>query len=182
MIKQEKLFEFHIFDKLLKKSMSSITAAEAHGILIAYICMENKAIIDFEKTILNILDLKQNKKIVVNFINQICIYNSAQIKEINGIVSLMLPNKDENLTLKIKCLQLWLKGFISGLGLFGIDKQKYGIPAVYEILNDFLMITHMQHVDNTENQDDESYYIDLVEYIKVSVEIIYFEVSKFKKM
>jgi len=178
MIKKENIFEFNIFDKLLKKSLSDIGASEAHGIIVASICLsKNEEIL---KTIIyEFLGVQQNKKIIFNFIKQLRNYNSIQLKSIDNMISLMIPNREEALCFKINNLKLWVKGFISGIGLFGLTKHQCNIPIIYEIINDFSMITR---TDGLNNKKEEIYYIDLLEYVKISVEIIYFEIKKFKKI
>lgn len=177
MMNKKLLFEFYIFDKLLKKSMSTINAAEAHGILLAFICINNKEKYDLQEVMLNTLDIQQNTKIISNFINLLYQYSLEQIKTPEKLLIIMLPNKEETLSIKIKYLKLWIKGFISGLGLMGLNKKDYNISIIYEILNDFSMITYL---NDAIKEDEEFYYLDLIEYVKISVEIIYFEIYKLK--
>lgn len=177
MKKREKIFEFYVFDILLKKSMSSINAAEAHGIILAFLCMKNIDHKYIEYFVSNILDIKQNKKIVFHFVQKILYYNLNQIKDFNKMLSVMVPNKKESTLVKMKYLKFWLQGFISGLGLFGLNLKKYNIPILYEILNDFSLITYFE---SSGSEYEEYYYISLMEYVKVSVEIIYFEIYKTK--
>jgi len=175
MVKKE-IFGFDVFDKLLKKSMSEIKTSEIHGIIVASICV-NKSQYDLGLFCSEFLGIKQNKKIVLNFINHLYYYNKSQIQNLNNIIFLMIPSEKEKLTIKIKHLKTWIKGFISGLGLFGLTNQQCSIPIIYEIINDFSMITR---AEDFERQKDQIYYINLLEYVKISVEIIYFEIQKFK--
>ena len=178
MVSKKTIFEFYVFNKLLKKSMSTINASEVHGITTALICMQQGETKNLEFILSDLTGVKQNKKIIFNFLKQLHLYNYNQIKEINTIISLLIPNGSENLYTKIKYLKLWLKGFISGLGLFGMDKNTYNIPIIYEIVNDFSMITYADHV---KQERDEIYYVNLLEYVKISIEIIYFEIYKTKQ-
>ena len=179
MIDKEKIFDFYIFDKILRKSMSTINASEAHGILISFLCINYNKRFDIKNMMLRLLDIQQNKKIIGNFIEQLYNHNLIQIKEIDKILVLMIPNKDEKLSYKITCLTMWLKGFISGLGIIGVNKKEYDIPLLYDIVNDFSVITY---ANNTAKENEESHYINLMEYIKISVELIYFEVYKNKNI
>jgi uncharacterized protein YgfB (UPF0149 family) len=106
--------------------MSTINAAEAHGILLAFICMNNKEKYDLQEIMLNTLDIQQNKRIISNFINLLYEYSSEQIKKHNKLLIVMLPNNQEPLSLKIKYLKLWIKGFISG-GLMMGSNTKFQI-------------------------------------------------------
>lgn len=177
MISKKLLFEFYIFEKLLKKSMSVLNASEIHGIMIASICIKKNRENNIGNIVLDLLDIKQNKKIVLSFINHLYISNIYQITQVDKMLHLMIPDKKEDLFVKIKYLKSWIKGFISGLGLFGLNEKKYKIPIIYEIINDLSTITYAQ---NEKKNNNEIYYINLIEYIKVSVEIIYFEILKFK--
>ena len=70
MIKEEKIFRFYIFDKLLKKSMSELNASETHGMIIASICVNNSEAM-LEDFILNFLGVQQNQKIITSFIKKL---------------------------------------------------------------------------------------------------------------
>jgi len=104
MLNKKVLFEFYIFDKLLKKSMSVLNASEAHGIIVAHICMNDIKLNKLENIIIDILNIQQNKKTVFNFIKQLYIFNFNQIKKIDEFISLIIP-KEESLYLKIKRLK-----------------------------------------------------------------------------
>jgi len=177
MIKEEKIFRFYIFDKLLKKSMSELNASETHGMIIASICVNNSEAM-LEDFILNFLGVQQNQKIITSFIKKLREYNNYQLKSLNSMLFLMIPDQEDDLFVNMKHLQLWLKGFISGLGLFGLTEKQCSIPVIYEIINDFSMIIRIKSLND---QKDEIYYFDLLEYVKISVEIIYFEIRKFEK-
>ena len=113
----------------------------------------------------------------MKFINELYKYNLNQIKDTNNAVSIILP--EDALSVKVKLLKIWLQGFISGLGLTGFDWDYKQQKVVKEILHDFLMITYTS--DNVKKEDGV-YYTNIIEYVKTSVEIVYFEIyDSYKK-
>lgn len=171
MTKKQNLFKYDVLDRLLKKSHAIINASELHGILVALICVSDNNISKCQKIILNVLSLKKNHAVVMRFINELYKYNLDQIKDTNNSVSIIVP--EDLLTIKVKLLKVWLQGFISGLGLIGYDWDYKRQKVIKEILHDFLMITYTN--DNVK-KEDEVYYTNILEYVKTSVEIIYFEI------
>jgi uncharacterized protein YgfB (UPF0149 family) len=162
----------------LKKSLSIIDASETQGILLGFICINQNQPSKLERIMLDVLSVKQNQHVIINYINKLYAYNLEQLKNINKLLVLMIPNKEESLPIKLKYLRSWLKGFISGIGMVGLNKKNHNVNIIYEIINDFSMITY---VNEKTSKEDEVYYLDLVEYVKISVEIIYFEIYNLGK-
>ena len=95
--------------------------------------------------------------------------------------TLLLPDDGEPLRQRTAALADWCHGFMHGLALAGgadqgamADMLDEAIPA--EILDDFSEITKAG-ADETEGEDSEQAYVELVEYVRVSTQLIYDETT-----
>ena len=88
---------------------------------------------------------------------------------------LLLPDDEKKFYMRIDCLAMWCQGFLSGLGLMEIDYTK-GSLEVQEAIVDLLDMSRLQYDDEvTGQEDEEKAYMELVEYTKVAVLLIYSE-------
>lgn len=78
----------------------------------------------------------------------------------------LLPPDEIELPQRAKALARWASGFLAGLGLGGLDKERQLPKDVREALHDLDAITQVE-MDAAGGEEDESAYVELVEYVKV---------------
>jgi uncharacterized protein YgfB (UPF0149 family) len=95
--------------------------------------------------------------------------------------NLLLPDDDEPLKLRATSLADWCHGFMHGLATAGgadegpqASALDAAVPA--EILDDFSEITRAD-VDEEGGEESERAYAELVEYMRVSVQLVYDETA-----
>ncbi len=96
-------------------------------------------------------------------------YELAQraITDENYGLRLLLPEDECTLPQRIQSLSLWVQGFLYGVGSMGVDHEdKDGV--IHETLEDLRQIA--QADDEVEQvEENEVYYVQLVEYVRVLV-------------
>lgn len=93
----------------------------------------------------------------------------------------LLPDDGEELGKRVAALSQWCHGFVSGLGLAGYDFTVEGTSGeIAEIVGDLTEISRatldayeLAHADHAESSLNE-----LVEYVRVSVQIVYEELGE----
>jgi yecA family protein len=85
-----------------------------------------------------------------------------------GLV-LLLPEDDTPLSLRSQALGEWCQGFLYGLALGGVRED--GVPKgdVGEIMHDFYEISNTRFEHELTDEDEESAYAEIVEYVRMSV-------------
>jgi hypothetical protein len=85
-----------------------------------------------------------------------------------GLV-LLLPEDDAPLSLRSQALGEWCQGFLYGLGLGGVREDRARMGDVSEIMHDFYEISNTRFEHELNDEDEESAYAEIVEYVRMSV-------------
>lgn len=94
-----------------------------------------------------------------------------------GLV-LLLPADNAPLEQRAEALGLWCQGFIHGLGVSSDpDDQKSVLKdeLTREIITDFSQISRAAFADDETEAEGEAAYIELVEFVRVSVQLLFEE-------
>lgn len=98
------------------------------------------------------------------------------INDANYDFHLMLPDDEEDLETRVAALTQWCNGFLYGLGIGGIKNLSALPESVSEITHDLLEISKTSTATDG-SEEDESAFTELVEYIRVGVQLIYEELQ-----
>ena len=93
---------------------------------------------------------------------------------------MLLPDDAEPLEWRAECLAHWCQGFMHGLGSAGDpERQRQSLePAlIAEIIGDFSEITRAAYGGSETEAEAEAAYIEVVEYVRVSVQLVFEELS-----
>lgn len=89
----------------------------------------------------------------------------------------VLPDDDESLADRTDALAEWCQAFLFGLAAGGIKDFSTLPEQVEEISRDLVEFSHALHGDTDENEQDEFAYVELVEYIRVGVQLVFEELN-----
>jgi uncharacterized protein YgfB (UPF0149 family) len=99
-------------------------------------------------------------------------------------LTLLLPCDDESLDARAASLGLWCQGFMHGLGAGsgqGADSPLLAAGVTREIIADFSEITRAAFTDDETETEAEAAYMELVEFVRVSVQLAYEELYRVRK-
>jgi hypothetical protein len=99
-------------------------------------------------------------------------------------LTLLLPSDDELLDARAVSLGLWCQGFMHGLGAGsepGTDSPLLAAGITREIIADFSEITRAAFTADETEAEAEAAYIELVEFVRVSVQLTYEELHRVRK-
>ena len=83
--------------------------------------------------------------------------------------SLLLPDDSAALPVRTRALSDWCGGFLYGLALGGIREDADLPETVREVMRDFYEISHAGFVTDAPDEGDETAYVEIVEYVRISV-------------
>jgi len=90
---------------------------------------------------------------------------------------LLLPEDEASLDTRTVALAQWCQGFLYGLGGSAIQDTN-GLPGeVGEIVRDLSEITRVGVDDGQSVESNESAYAELVEFVRVGVQLVFEELS-----
>jgi yecA family protein len=105
--------------------------------------------------------------------------HSETVRRINDLsyeFHLMLPDDEEGLETRVAALAQWCQGFLYGMGIGGMEDFSKLPAPVAEIARDLIEISRASAVTDG-SEEDETAFAELVEYIRVGVQVIYEELQ-----
>lgn len=100
--------------------------------------------------------------------------NLAGLNAPTRALRLLLPPDQLSLRQRIDALAGWCQGFLHGLGASGLEGGSQLSPEVAEALRDFAQIAQAR-LDEAEADENEIYYTELVEYVRLAALTLYVE-------
>ena len=170
-------------EALRKSASDTISIAEYHGNICSYLCCSIDSFDDLlpsEKS-----DDQSSVSIqVLEFRNALLDLIEETSNALNSSdlpFLLLLPNDNESLEKRTTTLSMWCQGFIDGLGLIVSENSSYigesSMSLLTEIIEDFSQISTL-HIQSKENDEEEELaFIELLEYVRVSTELIFEEIK-----
>jgi len=168
-------------DSLLRAGTDAL-APEVHGSLCGLLCaqgnLDTKRWLDplFDGTEKGNLLVSECKKLLLQLYQDTLVaLNSDELTFV-----CMLPGEEELLQERAEALGLWCQGFLYGLALGGVQSVEKLPEQVREILLDFSEITKVGHQDLGESDEDEDAFMEVSEFVRISVLLVYDELQPSK--
>lgn len=170
-------------ERMLKAAGTAFEAAEAHGAFCGRACLAGAAAIrDWQQELMaesdddNVLAQECKRALETLAADTLLKLEVGDLR-----FALLLPGDEESLQLRTAALADWCHGFMQGLVAAGGADQgapadALDFPEASEILDDFNEITKAgASID--EGEESEWAFVELVEYVRVSVQLIYDETA-----
>lgn len=160
------------FERLLSESRALTEPAEAHGTLVGALCAG--AAYGLDDWLGEILPEGATPAARLR-----AYYRSTRdaLAGTNMEFVLLVPGDDRPLAERTEALALWCNGFVYGLGQGGTGDPAQLPGDAGEIVRDFAEIVRAG-VDEAEGaEDNEAALAELVEYVRVGVQVIYEELA-----
>ncbi len=161
----------------LHEANSQLSASECHGLIAAALTTQNTAMIS--KYFTEDTELLKDDGEFAELISQLVQSSAAGYRDEDFNFQLLLPDDDTPLQDRSRALAEWCGGYVMGMLESGI-KDFDALPGdAAEAINDLVEISQLDtSVDNGGSEND---LMHLEEYVKVSVQIIYAELTKIRE-
>ncbi len=96
---------------------------------------------------------------------------------------LLLPGEEENISVRAESIGFWCEGFLHGLVSARHDdalKKRLAAEPLSDLIKDMLEITRASFDEDEDEESSESSYTELVEYVRVAVQLAYEELAEFR--
>ena len=167
--------KFEDVAEALKIMQALTTASEAHGLLCALFSFGAEVKFTAWSDSLMTKSIEEGDVVAASALKtmkKLYDYTKAQFDEKSLSFDLFIPGDDELLRYRAEALTYWIRGFLSGVGLFGLDYENSKDKEVKEAVNDLMKISYMDYKNLTDDEDSENDFIELLEYTKVAVLLI----------
>jgi uncharacterized protein YgfB (UPF0149 family) len=162
-------------EQLLSAQRSLTDAAEAHGTLAGSLC----AVADyaFQDWLREILPEGRADAAAADVLYGLFTATAAALEQTDMEFEPLLPSDAQPLEARAAALALWCQGFLYGVGSGSIPDAS-GLPGdVGEIVRDLTEITRAGVDEEQGEESNESAYAELVEFVRVGVQLLFEELA-----
>lgn len=155
-------------------------AAEAHGTLCGLTCIADDDLPDawIQNTLADAGAAADDDNAHAH--EQLEALHQATLGVLHGTqfeFELLLPGDEIPLGLRADALGRWCQGFLYGLAVRGLKTFDDLPEELREVLEDLSQITEAQFADGEGEEEGEKAYANLVEYVRVGVQLVYDELN-----
>lgn len=168
MSRASSLDEFQELASALKKAGSDFHASQVHGLICGLICTTPKK---FDNQIWKKRILGKKNKVAENLLHQLLETTYHELTEFSLEFSLLLPDDETDINDRTEALGLWCQGFLTGFGQVE-NREKNDVG---DAIHDLIEIANVSYGQIPGNEEDEHAYIELAEYIRLAVLMIFQE-------
>jgi uncharacterized protein YgfB (UPF0149 family) len=155
--------------EILERAGANISPAELQGFLCGHLCSGNRDHNSWLRHATVLLDIGELKPELKNFLISLFDKDEACIKESDFEFELLLPDDDEELSIRVLCVGQWCQGFLTSFGLGCDDERARALSEEAQgTLSDFVAISQISG-DVDEDNVAEGAYTEITEYIRMAV-------------
>ena len=110
-------------------------------------------------------------------------YTHRQLADRQSEFEPLLPDDSDSTMVRADAIARWCEGFLHGLVSGSPDerlKERLASEPMSDIIKDMLQITRATVDEDLDDETNESAYIELVEYLRVAVQLTYEELAEFR--
>jgi uncharacterized protein YgfB (UPF0149 family) len=182
----EHLVDFASIDRLFHQLGIDLDPAECHGSLCGLLCASGtiSGSVWINQVLAGHLDLTETEKppsqgqvedadhrVLLNLYKE----TVGCLDDPEYRFSLLLPEDGEPLALRVEALARWCQGFLMGLGIGGLRDQSMLPDDSLEAIRDFVEISRLSRGEVSADNEDESAFAEIVEYVRMAVLMVYEE-------
>ena len=172
-------------DAALKRCGANWDAGQAHGLLCSRLAiLGSDAGIGWLDQVLEGSDpsdaLRRECELLLDALYA---YTHRQLAERQSEFEPLLPDDSDSTIVRAEAVARWCEGFLHGLVSGSPDdilKERLSSEPLNDIIKDMLQITRATVDDDADDEINESAYVELVEYLRVAVQLIYEELAEFR--
>lgn len=175
--------DYDELNEAFKRLEIATEAAECHGMLCALICADMQP---KQHWLAEILPAGRESgdllvKELLAMLEAVYAATRQQFDDAEFGVRLLLPDDNEDLSVRLQALAQWCEGFYLGLGIAGINDLDKLPEDSREIVQDMIDIAQVEVDAGDTGEEDEAAFAEVAEYLRVGVLLVHEELSKPKQ-
>jgi uncharacterized protein len=167
--------DYSHIQQLLAQERALADAAEAHGTLAGCLCAASGY--RFEDWLREILPEGRAAPESAATLQELYAATAGALQHPDMEFELLLPEDAQPIDARTAALAQWCQGFLYGLGAGAIHDASELPGDVGEVVRDFAEITRAGVDVQQGEESNESAYADLVEFVRVGVQLLFEELS-----
>jgi uncharacterized protein YgfB (UPF0149 family) len=163
------------FERVLREARAVPEPAEAHGTLAGALCSSRDyGLIEWLHEILPD-DSPEGEALQSSVLQSVYHTMVRTLAGNDADFTPLLPDDDAPLAERADALSLWCQGFLYGLGSGPASDPSKVSTEAGEIIRDFTEITHVGVDAGDENEENETAFAEVVEFVRVGVQMLFVE-------
>lgn len=164
--------------RVLADERSMTDAAEAHGTLAGALCTTSSY--RFEDWLQEILPEGRAQVISTGALRGLYFLTTETLAGAEMSFEPLLPEEAQPLDERAAALSQWCVGFLYGLGSGSIQDLSKLPGEVGEVIRDFDELTRVGVGVGESEEENESAYVELVEFVRVGVQLVFEELESLR--
>jgi uncharacterized protein YgfB (UPF0149 family) len=160
---------FQKVEKEMSDNGLKLHPSEVHGLITGAICAQLGSSSSWDELLLEEGLSEQMAEVMKTLYAQ----TDQQLRAFLFDFALLLPDDHSMLLVRAEALTLWCQGFMTGLHDIYEDLSSAEPSDVTEALHDLVEIAKMNFEEVIPSEEDESAYVELLEYVRMAVTLIY---------
>jgi len=169
-MKQQALPTYTKLDQALAKTSLKLHPSQVHGLICGILSGNPRCSSAWEELIGG--GHKGSAKIH-KLLQGIYEVSAKQLDDFLFEFQLLLPPDSEDLPNRAEALTLWCQGYLTGLKMVEVPIVDREPSEMTEAINDIIEVAKMNYENVAANEEDEVAYVELVEYVRMAVILIY---------
>lgn len=159
---------YHQVQDVICSEPSSISAAEAHGVLTGMLCVCGD--LKLAQWLAALFDSRESGVAEADMptLSQLCEQTRRALRQNDYAFELLLPDEETELRLRAAALGEWCQGFLYGVGLQGAPGEWTQDTA--EVLSDLAEISRLD--SDVEGEADEAAFTEINEFVRIAVQMV----------
>lgn len=166
---EQSLPTFAELQEALNDTTLKLHPSQVHGIICGILCGNPHNIATWEELVTGSKEPGKSHEFLT------ALYN-VTAKELNDFLldfQLLVPDDEEELPSRAEALTLWSQGFLTGLKFAHVKLINREPSEATEAINDIIEIAKMNYEYVVASEEDEAAYVELIEYVRMAVILIY---------
>lgn len=170
-MKQISLPKYSELSHALSKTTLKLHPSQVHGLICGILCGNPNSKAAWEELVTGDHDKESGK--THELLQALYDTSAKQLNEFLFEFQLILPSDSKELPARAEALTLWCQGVLTGLKLAEVPIVDRKPGEITEAINDLIEIAKMNYEDVISSEEDEAAYVELVEYVRMAVIMIY---------
>lgn len=155
--------------EVLNKTTLKLHPSQVHGLICGILCGNPNSTAAWKELVTGKKESHKTHEVLQGLYD----ISAKQLDEFLFEFQLVVPADSQELPARAEALTLWCQGCLTGLKLAQVQIVDRNPGEMTEAINDLIEIAKMNYEDVVASEEDEVAYMELVEYVRTAVILIY---------
>lgn len=160
---------FAELNQALSQTSLKLHPSQVHGLIAGILCGNPNSTAAWEELVTGSEQTGAMHDLLQSLYNA----SAKQLADFLFEFEIVLPPDSDDLQPRAEALTLWCQGFLTGLKVSNVPIEHRDESELTEAINDLIEIAKMNYEEVVASEEDETAYVELVEYVRMAVILIY---------